>query len=182
MLVRCYVYLLLKIIVPQYQPICQYNEDCPPTKLCDRLNRRCVNPCQQDDICGTNAECTPVNHAIQCNCRPGYTGNAYVECLSIQSCHADTDCESHLACIQGKCQSPCSCGPLAICDVVNHKATCKCLSGYAPNTKGTGCSPPKNVCDPNPCGIDAMCEVDRGNPVCFCPKGLTGNPFKQCSK
>lgn len=24
--------------------------------------------------------------------------------------------------------------------------------------------------------------MDRGNPICYCPKGLTGNPFKNCSK
>lgn len=41
---------------------------------------------------------------------------------------------------------------------------------------------PLNPCDPNPCGINAHCEVDAGGPICFCPKGMTGNPFKNCSK
>lgn len=41
---------------------------------------------------------------------------------------------------------------------------------------------PSNPCDPNPCGINAKCEIDNGNPICFCPKGLTGNPFRNCSK
>lgn len=40
---------------------------------------------------------------------------------------------------------------------------------------------PQNPCEPNPCGMHALCELDNGNPVCFCPKGMTGNPFKQCS-
>lgn len=44
------------------------------------------------------------------------------------------------------------------------------------------CIGPSNPCDPNPCGTNAMCEIDNGNPICFCPKGLTGNPFKNCSK
>lgn len=30
--------------------------------------------------------------------------------------------------------------------------------------------------------VGALCELDRGNPICYCPKGLTGNPFKNCSK
>jgi hypothetical protein len=44
------------------------------------------------------------------------------------------------------------------------------------------CIGPSNPCDPNPCGTNAMCEIDNANPICFCPKGLTGNPFKNCSK
>ena len=43
-------------------------------------------------------------------------------------------------------------------------------------------SVPTNPCDPNPCGVYALCEVDHGNAVCFCPKGMTGNPFKNCGK
>lgn len=41
---------------------------------------------------------------------------------------------------------------------------------------------PQNPCDPNPCGMHALCEIDNGNPICYCPKGMTGNPFKSCSK
>lgn len=41
---------------------------------------------------------------------------------------------------------------------------------------------PLNACRPNPCGMHALCELDNNNPVCYCPKGMTGNPFKQCSK
>lgn len=51
-------------------PVCQYNEDCPPNKLCDRLNRRCMNPCFEDS-CGENAECIPKNHGATCVCLPG---------------------------------------------------------------------------------------------------------------
>lgn len=51
-------------------PVCQYNEDCPPFKLCDRLNRRCISPCFEDS-CGDNAECVPKNHEATCICLPG---------------------------------------------------------------------------------------------------------------
>lgn len=99
----------------------------------------------------------------------------------MKGCRADSECDSSEACINGKCASPCNCGPGAICDVFNHRAICKCLPGYEGNP-ATGCLTPQNPCDPNPCGINAMCEIDNGNPICFCPKGLTGNPFKNCSK
>lgn len=67
------------VTVISYQPICQYNEDCPPHQLCDRLNRLCINPCNRDS-CGDNAECIPEKHAISCRCLSGFDGNPYIEC------------------------------------------------------------------------------------------------------
>ncbi|XP_028157244.1 uncharacterized protein LOC114350564 isoform X7 [Ostrinia furnacalis] len=158
--------------------VCQYNEDCPPELLCDRLNRVCINPCTMNK-CGDNAECIPAKHGIECKCYAGYTGNPFLECYQVQGCRTDNECANSEACINGKCGSPCRCGANAICDVLNHRATCKCLPGYNGNPT-LGCEPPRNPCIPNPCGINALCESDSGNPICYCPKGLTGNPFKNC--
>lgn len=168
------------LAVVDYQPICQYNEDCPPTKLCDRLNRRCINPCLVDS-CGLNAECAPSNHGIECRCVNGFVGNPYVECSHLQGCRSDSECSSSEACVNGQCGSPCKCGANALCDVEDHEPICLCPNGYTGDAV-IGCVPPSNPCDPNPCGLNAFCELDRGNPICFCPKGLTGNPFKNCSK
>lgn len=128
-----------------------------------------------------NAECVPINHGTDCRCPAGYIGNAYIECLQIQGCRANSECLSHEACINGKCGSPCKCGAYAICDVINHRPSCKCPPGYTGNAK-IECSPPKDPCQPNPCGFGAICELDGRNPICYCPKGYTGNPFKNCSK
>lgn len=108
----------------------------------------------------------------------------YLICVPIIAeigCRSDGECPTSEACINKRCQSPCKCGTNAICDVIDHKANCKCLPGYSGNP-GSGCRGPTNPCDPNPCGINAMCEIDNGSPICFCPKGLTGNPFKNCSE
>lgn len=99
----------------------------------------------------------------------------------VQGCRSDNECANTEACVNGKCASPCRCGVNAICDVINHRASCKCLQGYTGNPL-LGCEPPVNPCVPNPCGTNALCEIDNGSPICFCPKGLTGNPFKNCSK
>ena len=48
-------------------------------------------------------------------------------------CTTDPECPLHLACIQEKCQNPCSrfsCGENAECSVRNHRATCTCRTGY----------------------------------------------------
>lgn len=63
-----------------FKSVCQYNEDCPPNLLCDRLNRKCINPCFEDS-CGENADCMPENHGAKCTCRSGYIGNPYVHCI-----------------------------------------------------------------------------------------------------
>lgn len=163
-----------------YKPICHYNEDCPPNQQCDRLNRRCINPCLEDS-CGENANCIAENHGFKCECPPGYFGNAYIDCDIVQGCRSNSECNTYDACVNGKCSSPCKCGSNALCDVTNHKAKCKCPQGYSGNPL-VSCSPPSNPCEPNPCGTSAVCELDKGNPICYCPKGLTGNPFKACSK
>lgn len=75
------IFFFLRVAVESYKPICQYNEDCPPDKLCDRLNRICINPCFEDS-CGENAECVPKNHKIDCRCPPGFNGNPYLSCTS----------------------------------------------------------------------------------------------------
>lgn len=112
------------------------------------------------------------------SCNHLHKFNKYV---SVQGCRSDIECANAEACINGRCESPCRCGTNAVCDVLNHRASCKCLSGYTGNPM-INCEPPINPCSPNPCGINALCENDNGNPICFCPKGLTGNPFKNCSK
>jgi len=144
--------ILLFAVRSNLQPVCQYNEDCPPEKLCDRLNRLCINPCNEDS-CGENAECVPDNHQIECKCLPGYFGNPYVECglgkylswqleasvsmcilrgvfSAVTGCRKDSDCATNEACINGKCGNPCRCGPNSACEVHNHVPICKCPPGY----------------------------------------------------
>lgn len=83
-------------------------------------------------------------------------------------------------------QNPCDpspCGPNTQCNILsNGFAKCTCLSGYieSPNTI-RGCIEPKNPCEPNPCGFGAVCDSSH-NPVCYCPEGSIGNPFRSCNE
>ena len=48
-------------------------------------------------------------------------------------CTTDPECPDHLACIQERCQDPCTtlaCGINAQCSVSNHRATCTCRRGF----------------------------------------------------
>ncbi|XP_035709413.1 neurogenic locus notch homolog protein 3-like isoform X2 [Folsomia candida] len=39
----------------------------------------------------------------------------------------------------------------------------------------------KHPCRPSPCGQKAECSVIDGHPVCYCFRGLSGNPYSECS-
>lgn len=93
--------------------------------------------------------------------------------------------------------NPDPCGPNSQCLVVGKRHRCECLQGYfgsAPNCRpecrtNSDC-PRVKACinrkcrDPcvGTCGTEALCEITNHNPVCYCPKGLTGDPFLRCFK
>lgn len=87
-----------------------------------------VNPCQPSP-CGPYAECRVIAESPSCSCLPEYRGsppNCRPECVS------NSECSSHLACMNQKCRDPCpgSCGANAECRVVSHTPMCVCLSGF----------------------------------------------------
>lgn len=75
--------------------------------------------------CGPNTRCEVVNLVPTCKCLQGYHGSPLQGCR--HECDADSDCGSHLSCIDFRCQNPCSaCGTNADCVVRNHAAVCTC--------------------------------------------------------
>lgn len=139
--------------------VCQYNDDCPPNKLCDRLNRRCINPCLHDS-CGDNAECYAEDHTARCRCPPGTEGNPQVACQAITG------------------RNPCvpnPCGLDALCEVDNGDPICFCPKGMTGNPF-EHCIPEGDKCQGNPCGANSVCRVVNGEIKCFCIPGYEGNP------
>lgn len=118
------------------------------------------------NVCGENSGCRVVNDTPVCFCLPEYEGNP-----PAVPCQPPKD-----AC------SVSSCGPNTQCTrLPNGIAKCTCLPGFieSPNTI-RGCVEPKSACEPFPCGFGASCDVTR-SPVCYCPEGTVGNPFRQCT-
>lgn len=89
-----------------------------------------TSPCEPSP-CGPNAVCKEHNSAGSCTCLPDYIGNPYEGCRP--ECTVNTDCIPSKSCIRNKCQDPCpgTCGPQALCTVVNHLPTCSCPGGYS---------------------------------------------------
>lgn len=117
--------------------VCQYNEDCRDDEACDRLNRVCRKVCDSDS-CAETAICEGRAHQPVCSCRPGTSGNPYVECSAYRDvqpeCRVDADCPSQFACINKRCENPCSksnvCTPEQTCTVLDslplRTVICRC--------------------------------------------------------
>ena len=87
------------------------------------------DPCQPSP-CGPNSQCqVSADGSPSCTCVAGYVG-APPGCRP--ECIINSECASHLACINQKCQDPCpgSCGAIAECHVVVHIPNCVCPSGF----------------------------------------------------
>lgn len=110
---------------------------CPPgytgnAFISCRIMDLILSPCSPSP-CGSNAICKELRGAGACVCLPDYTGNPYEGCRP--ECVVNSDCATNLACIQNKCQNPCSniCGLNAVCNVVDHDPKCHCLPGFNGN-------------------------------------------------
>jgi hypothetical protein len=86
-----------------------------------------INPCIPSP-CGPNSQCRTQNNLAVCSCLPSYVGRS-PNCRP--ECTVNSDCSSNLACINQKCQNPCtgSCGINAECSVANHVPLCTCITG-----------------------------------------------------
>lgn len=175
---------------------CSSDNDCGDQDSC--INRKCRNPCN----CGENAECFISNHRPVCSCRNGFDGNPYQECR-IVGCRSNSECESHQACINGNCVSPCllnsTCGPNAECFVERSQPLCRCRSGFEGDAysgcnviecRSNGDCPEDKQCkahkcinpclSANPCGSNADCLVRNYIAICKCKQGFSGSPYIQC--
>lgn len=91
---------------------------------------------------------------------------------------------------------PSPCGSYAECRDNNGLASCSCLPSYVgsppyckpecvvhsdcPSDRACEAEKCRNPCDGS-CGLYANCFVNNHVPVCLCPEGFTGDPFRQCS-
>ncbi|XP_023246923.1 uncharacterized protein LOC111643392 [Copidosoma floridanum] len=141
-----------------------------------------------------------------CVCPSGYISSGSGTCEIISSifrveCKSDSDCPSERSCVNAICKDPCACGTNAICNIIDHKPICSCITGFDGNPDvecipvgrcrsnhecpGTHACLQHNcvlVCSPSlkTCGKDAECNGFNHRAVCECPPGYTDNPTVAC--
>lgn len=149
-----------KVACTSYE--CTTDEDCESNKLCDK-NGACRNPCLEQGVCGTNAQCRIVNRRAQCSCPPNYIGNPQVECRvsKLDECLRNP-CGENSRCRDIPGGFECSCAPGCIGDAY----------------KGCVC---EDLCRNKPCGVNAGCKVINNTPQCYCPSVYpVGDPHIEC--
>lgn len=164
-----------------------------------------LNPCEPSP-CGANAECKVQRNAGSCSCLPDYFGDPYQgcrpECLADSDCPLVSACNRN-KCID---PCPGVCGYNADCYVTNHKPMCNCKPGYTGTplsichpirgkkllsivemvnffmkikinyTISENDIAVINVCNPSPCGTNAVCREVNNQPVCSCLPNYMGSP------
>lgn len=142
-------------------------------------------------------------------------GNPYVECAARDvpkpECTTDSECPARFACINEKCQDPCTrdvCAPDQTCFVLDtypvRTVTCRCPADMIINSQGK-CVPivrdqPQCVldtdcpdtdkcirgncllaCSVDKCGINAQCISQSHRAICKCPAEYQGDPRVECA-
>lgn len=178
---------------------CRSDVSCPTNQAC--LNKKCSDPCTKLGQCGACAECSVINHGVQCSCPNGYLGNpltscaapvehcnSYCECdeagvFCAERCSADAECSCGQTCYRGKCRSTCttnSCQSGQLCQNGACMPGCKANSDCAVDRSCIN-----NQCvDPcateKVCGRGAVCKVADHHALCLCPDGFRGEPSQEC--
>ena len=57
---------------------CLQNEECPLYNAC--RNRKCINPCAEENPCAPTANCKVIRHEPKCTCPDGYIGDPLTDC------------------------------------------------------------------------------------------------------
>lgn len=147
------------------------------------------NPCLNSP-CGQNAQCNFTENAITCKCLRDFIGYP-PNCRLAPKCESNSECASHLTCIDQRCKDLCAsgfCGKNTECRVVGHNPMCKCLNGFDGDPfvrcsmKMTTEDAPTDPCNPNPCGVNTICREQSGIVSCLCLAGFFGDPYERCSK
>lgn len=170
--------------------ICTSSRDCLPEQLC--IKGICQPTCKSNTTCPDYQFCSNNICTQEVRCRES------VDCSYNEKCFSNslgrTDCVN-------ACEGV-LCGRNAECVSKNHKATCKCKSGYKgnPNDDKHGCRKVEcdrnnqcsndKLCDQymckiaclvnNPCGKNALCSAENHKQVCYCQPGYTGNGRAGC--
>ena len=152
---------------------CTANDQCTSFEAC--INRACINPCNDNSICGSNAKCEAHDHTPICNCPRGMTGDPFKLCEKISNltgCVFDKDCPNGFGCIfEG---SP----------VRYHSKVSAVYIRFDDPSSGTIC---RDLCyEREPCGDNSICTVLETMPKrtmsCSCPPGYHGDAKIECRK
>ncbi|QQP34980.1 Putative LOC101893139, partial [Caligus rogercresseyi] len=188
-------------------PECVEDADCSTGMAC--LNEKCEDPCEVLRPCSELATCKVIESLpvkpMTCVCPDGYVKDENEGCKTlppiVSGCRKNDECPESNSCINAICRDPCACGLNANCKIIDHQPVCTCAPGFYGDpeiectervcTSDNECEETHacrngectHVCGPDdlPCGGQAECQGVAHLATCYCPAGLTGDPFVTCN-
>ncbi|XP_014478673.1 PREDICTED: fibrillin-1-like [Dinoponera quadriceps] len=158
---------------------------CVDINECDAING-------PSGRCGRNAICTNTPGDFSCQCKSGFSGNAFKQCIDIDECARHDSCGHGATCTNTEGSYACTCPEETIpapdpyikcvaivrCEIDDDcpgNAICdpqkRCLCPE-PNV-GNDCRHP---CEDLSCGPNAHCMLLNDLATCLCSNGYTGKP------
>lgn len=189
---------------PHATESCITDSDCTVNHACNRVTGSCQDPCEfRSTPCDQGKRCEVRRHRPVCICKHGFIMNEFGEMSCGPNpieCRIDDECASNLACVSGRCQSPCAVSNPCLasnksCQVLDHRPVCICVDDCKPSVsiclRDRGC--PANMacvnyqcvnpCDDFACPENRPCYVQEHKAVCkFCPTGFSVDPQYGCIK
>lgn len=159
---------------------CTSNADCSDLTTC--RDHICLPECQSDNECAFNEKCLKGNCILTCRVdNDCFLGHICLHNMCLFGCHGDEDCSASETCRDNLCVNPCldsPCGPNALCQVSNQRASCSCGTGFVPNpTAKIACvRAPAQPCNENrDCSTDTTCMENACMSVCATDSGCLSN-------
>lgn len=85
---------------------CRSDSHCPLKKSC--INNKCIDICSMPTACGTNANCTVIDHQKQCTCPDLLIGDPLESCnYPSRTCSSKEECGEGQRCQDAACQRLC---------------------------------------------------------------------------
>lgn len=137
---------------PNCRPECISNSECPSQFAC--INQKCKNPCIGS--CGSGADCYVVSHTPMCTCLSGYTGDPFSQCIF-------KECKNYFS--------------RENLSIYNFEHIINVVSNF---TAIIPLPMPIDLCNPSPCGSNAICKELNGAGSCTCISNYIGNPYEGC--
>ena len=160
---------------------CVDGSDCSQKEAC--VNNKCVDACAASNACGSNSDCTAVNHrkclgfflnnysensekfrhhfqsfqkiGAVCECKTGFTGSPYQGCVVLVLCASESQCPTSQTCTGGVCVSRCQSS--RDCLPSQHCIEGKCRPACTENSQCTS----GQVCYNSVCVQEVRCRSDQ---------------------
>ena len=154
---------------------CESDQECPDYNACQ--NRKCMNPCAEDDPCAPSANCKVIGHQPVCTCPDGYIGDPRTECKLRKLLLLSYKNTKYyiISCLFNAIFK------YGMCSFIAPRPECT-IDPECPDHLACIREKCQNPCHTTTCGRNAECKAKNHRAVCVCLIGYVGDPYTICEE